>query len=401
MKHLNIGAYRFSISWPRIIPEGRGQVNQEGILFYNDLIDTLLEHDIEPWTTLFHWDLPLPIYENYGGWMNQSYTVDAFGEYARVCFQAFGDRVKHWITINEPWTVAVNGHGVGVHAPGHHTSTEPYIVGHSLILAHATAASIYKNEFLNQQKGKIGLSNSGDHRYPLTVTETEAAERAKLFQLGWFTDPFFFGDYPQVMRQRLGNRLPNFSEEQKDLLLNVTDFIGLNYYSSLLASTPATEASWEGYWADCHVDFSMHETWKTNAMGWPIVPDGLRDILLWISERYSYPLIYVTENGSAEEEPDVLSAISDEKRKSFFEDHLRACGQALEHGVRLGGYFLWSLMDNFEWQFGYQRRFGMCYVDFETLERTPKSSAFWYSGVIDSGGLSIPRKPEFSWNPSG
>lgn len=403
MKSLNVKAYRFSIAWPRIIPNGTGEMNSRGVAFYNMLIDTLLEHEIEPWVTLFHWDLPDPLYTQYGGWLDRDHTVEAFGQYARVCFQNFGDRVKRWITINEAWTVAVLGHAMGDHAPGHKSSTEPYIVAHNLILAHATAAHIYRTEFAAEQGGLVGISNPGDFRYPLTSSQNdkEAAERAILFQFGWITDPLFLGDYPHQMRERLGSRLPEFSEADRQLVLGSADFIGLNYYSSLQASTPSEKPSWEGYWADMEITFSSDPAWEKNDMGWDVVPDGIREMLLFISNRYNHPPIFVTENGTAEPEDDAATAIADEKRREFYEGHLRACAQAMENGnVNLLGYFAWSLMDNFEWQYGYQRRFGICRVDYDTLERTPKSSGEWYRDTIGSNGQSITRKPEVSWFPS-
>lgn len=392
MKELGLQAYRFSIAWPRILPSGTGEVNAAGVAFYNRLIDTLIAHDIEPWITLYHWDLPQALEDTNGGWLGRE-TVNAFGGYARVCFQAFGDRVKHWITINESWTVAVNGYNNGVHAPGRseNPSTEPYIVAHHLILAHAKAARIYHNEFAPIQNGLIGVSHCADFRYPLTDSskDKDAAERAMLFQLGWFADPIFKGEYPKEMRQRLGHRLPQFTHEEKKELVGSTDFLGLNHYSSLLASEPTEIPTYGGYWADIAVSFGARDDWRRNDMGWPIVPDGCREMLKWIARRYHNPIIYMTENGSAEPEPFLELALHDEARRNYFEDYLRACAEAIEAGVRLRGYFAWSLMDNFEWQFGYQKRFGLLYVDFDTQVRTPKLSAEWYRETILANGNNI------------
>jgi beta-glucosidase/6-phospho-beta-glucosidase/beta-galactosidase len=236
---LGIPHYRFSISWPRILPNGTAtttssssgdsSINAQGVDFYNQLIDTLLEYNITPWITLYHWDLPQALQDQYGGWLGRE-TVDAFGEYARLCFQAFGDRVHHWITINEAWSVAVLGYNNGVHAPGYssHPTTEPYLVGHHLLLAHATAAHIYQTEFEkphHQHGGHIGMSNCGDYRYPSNpdlIQDQEAAERAMLFQMGWFTDPLVFGDYPSEMRRMLGDRLPQFTTAEQELLLSLS-----------------------------------------------------------------------------------------------------------------------------------------------------------------------------------
>lgn len=392
MKELGIKAYRFSIAWPRILPNGTGDVNAKGIDFYNRLIDALLENEIEPWITLYHWDLPQALEDAHGGWLGRE-TVDAFGNYARICFEAFGDRVKHWITINESWSIAVNGYNSGVHAPGRseRPSTEPYIVAHNLILAHAVSASIYHDEFAPTQKGVIGVSHCTDYRYPLTDSskDKDAAQRAILFQFGWFADPIFFGDYPKEMRRRLGNRLPRFTHEEKEQLLKSADFLGINHYSSFLASEPKEHATYGGYWADMFVDFSVRDDWRRNDMGWPVVPDGCREILKWISHRYHHPILYMTENGSAEPEPFLELALHDEARRDYLQDYIRACAQAIQEGVKLRGYFAWSLMDNFEWQFGYQRRFGLVRVDFDTQVRTPKLSGEWYRETILANGKNI------------
>ncbi|GAX29160.1 beta-glucosidase [Fistulifera solaris] len=389
MKDLNLQAYRFSISWSRILPSGTNKtIRQEGLDFYHQLIDELLEHNITPFVTLFHWDTPEGLEDRFGGWMDER-TVQAFVEYARLAFATWGDRVKHWITINEPWTVAVNGYSTGIHAPGKQDATAPYRVAHNLLRAHALATRVYRMEFQTQQKGIIGMAHSGDFRYS-AEDNSAAAERAMLFQFGWFVDPIVFGDYPQVMKERLGHRLPTITDDERLLFLSAsTDFLGLNYYSSLVASTPEREANYSGYWADIHVDFASKPEWSQNFMGWSVVPDGLREMLLWIHKRYHGPTIYITENGSCEDEPNVNAGIQDEKRRWYVQEHLRACSEAIKEGVKLAGYFVWSLMDNFEWQFGYQRRFGINYVDFKTLGRTPKSSAVFYRDTIGARGRNL------------
>jgi beta-galactosidase len=400
MKSLNVKAYRFSISWSRILPKGvdsgsggGGELNLPGIQFYNNLIDLLLANDIEPWVTLFHWDLPQALEEDYGGWLDIR-TSEAFAQYARICFAQFGDRVTHWITLNESWTVAVAGYNNGVHAPGHKDkpTTEPYIVGHHMLLAHAKAANIYRRDFAPEQKGMIGISNCGDFRYPLREdndADQQAAERAMLFQFGWFVDPILFGDYPAEMRKQLGDRLPHFTTQEKQDLLGSVDFLGLNHYSALLAAAPKKKPTFGGYWADILVDFSDDPIWEQNEMGWNVVPDGLRHMLLWISKRYDNPLVYITENGAAFDEPDLAAATHDEKRRAYFEGHLRACAEAMDAGVNLAGYFAWSLLDNFEWAFSFTKRFGLCHVDFDTMERTPKLSGLWYRDTISDNGHNI------------
>eukprot|EP00934_Nitzschia_sp_Nitz4_P006309 Nitzschia sp. Nitz4//scaffold179_size51476//9505//11145//NITZ4_006921-RA/size51476-processed-gene-0.40-mRNA-1//1//CDS//3329539201//6299//frame0 len=401
MHQLGMKAYRFSISWSRIFPLGRGTVpNPQGIAFYRHLINTLLDHGIEPWVTLYHWDLPQALEDMEGGWLNPS-VVDDFGEYARVCFAEFGSRVQHWITINEPWSIAVQGYQDGTKAPGN--TGDPmhnvYLVAHNLLLAHARAASIYHTDFEPFQHGKIGISNCGDFRYPKDASkevDVLAAERAMIFQFAWFTDPLFRGDYPSEMKEILEDRLPEFTWAQKKALAESTDFIGLNHYSTLYASVPIIPLLWGGYWTDMHVEFSSDPTWKTNDMGWSTNPDGCRELLLWIAQRYPTVPIVMTENGTAEKEPNVTVAVHDEGRRSFMEGYLKACGEAVQLGVPLQGYFAWSLMDNFEWEYGYTKKFGLCHVDFETMKRTPKKSALWYKETIalhgTNLGVKVPRR---------
>lgn len=399
MKDMGLKAYRFSISWPRILPRGTiNVINREGIHFYNRLIDALLDADIEPYVTLYHWDLPQALQDKYEGWQSR-HIISDFANYARVCFEHFGDRVKHWITINESWSVAVAGYNNHIMAPGHwmHPETETYLVGHHLLLAHANAVHIYRQDFQRKQRGIIGIANNGDYRYPQhQVTDREAAERAMIFQLGWFSDPIWLGDYPKEMKERLGSRLPRFTKHERLLLKGSSDFFGLNHYSSLIASEPVSMPDFKGYWADIYVNFSIRDDWESNAMGWSIVPDGCRDLLLWISERYDYPVIIMTENGSASDESDKESALHDVARQLYLESYLAAIAEAIDDGANVEGYFVWSLMDNFEWQFGYQRRFGLHYVDFETLERTPKDSAVWYRKVIKANGENVRRYSQYA-----
>jgi beta-galactosidase len=396
MQSLGLKAYRFSIAWPRIQPDGKGEANQQAIDFYNRLIDCLLEHGIEPWVTLYHWDLPLSLQIEHDGWLNKD-MVKYFEKYARICFEAFGDRVKNWITLNEPWCSAVLGYGIGAHAPGRVSADEPYIAAHHLLLSHARAYRIYKTEFAHQG-GTIGITNNCDFRYPLTDSPEDqaAAERSLEFFLAWFADPIWKGDYPQVMKERLGERLPQFTPDERNEILGSSDFFGLNHYSTMMASEPkegqeqvSDIAGNGGMIDDQNVHLSNDPTWQKTHMGWNIVPEGCRDLLKWIDQRYDHPVIYITENGCACDEPDKESALNDVMRKEFYESYLRESRNAIEQGVDLRGYFAWSLMDNFEWSFGYNRRFGMCHVDYESLERTPKNSALWFSSAISTNGANL------------
>jgi beta-glucosidase len=318
------------------------------------------------------------------------------GKYASTCFEVFGDRVKKWITINEAWTVAVQAYEDGTKAPAKvdNPPLDVYIVGHHLLLAHARAASIYKRDFAPKQKGVIGMSNCGDFRYPLgpdSADDQMAAERAMVFQYSWFNDPLVYGDYPKEMKERISDRLPKFTKSEREELLGSLDFMGLNHYSTLYASSRTTPLQDGGYWNDMGVTFSSDAAWRKNYMGWSTNADGCRELLVWIGQRYPGLPIVITENGTSEPEDDFEKALYDEGRRQYFESYIRACGEAIDQGVLLAGYFAWSLFDNFEWEYGYTRRFGICYVDFNTLVRTPKSSALWYRQTILANGSNLPK----------
>jgi beta-glucosidase len=394
MKAMGLKAYRFSISWPRILPAGRGAVNQEGIDYYNSLIDVLLEAGIEPWVTLYHWDLPAALEFELHGWLGAE-LPDVFAAYAGLCFRHFGDRVKNWITINEAWVVAILGYGHGVFAPGIKSNDLPYVAGHNLILAHAKAVDLYRKEFQKVQGGRIGMTNNCDWREPLTVSVADqaAASRALEFFLGWFADPIYKGDYPDSMKTRLGNRLPAFTPDEKALIRGSSDFFGLNHYTTMYAADARSGNDAGsvygngGLSADQDVVLSISPDWKLTDMQWAIVPWGCRKLLEWIAERYGNPPLYITENGCAFDDPLKDGKIADADRVAFFEGYLGAVHEAIEHGVEVKGYFIWSLLDNFEWASGYSKKFGIHYVDAETLNRIPKDSALWYGKVIEAHGF--------------
>ncbi|MDX2302089.1 MAG: GH1 family beta-glucosidase [Microscillaceae bacterium] len=395
MKALGVKAYRFSIAWPRILPQGIGRVNPAGIQFYSKIIDELLKNEITPWVTLYHWDLPLDLDMKYDGWLSPE--IDRyFAEYAGVCFEHFGDRVKHWITLNEPWVVSTLGYGLGIFAPGRKSNTEPYQVAHHLLKAHAQAVSFYREKFQSRQQGIIGITNNCDWREPATFTHTdrEAAQRALEFFLSWFTDPIYFGDYPEVMKNRVADRLPKFKPEEKALIHGSTDFFGLNHYTTFYAAdargqeSPTDIIGNSGLAEDQEIILSSDPAWKKTEMAWNIVPEGCKKLLLWISERYNHPDIYITENGCAfDDHPDEKGRVDDHDRIDFYKRYIHACHEAIEEGVNLKGYFAWSFMDNFEWASGYSKRFGLHYVDYQTLKRIPKASAHWYAQVIQNNAL--------------
>lgn len=390
LKQLGVKAYRFSIAWTRILPDGTGKVNEQGVKFYSDLIDELLRNDIEPWVTLYHWDLPLVLEQSMGGWLS-SELPDIFAQYADVCFSRFGDRVKRWITLNEPWVVAILGYGQGIFAPGRISNSEPYLVGHHLLLAHAKSVEVYRSKYENQG-GKIGISLNCDWREPLTKNknDAEAAERALLFYVGWFADPIWKGDYPSVMKDRLGERLPVFTDSEKALLMGSSDFFGLNHYTTMFASealdglVQSSVYGNGGLSEDQDVNLSVDNTWNKTTMEWAIVPWGCRKLLIWLTERYNKPDIYLTENGCSLDDVVIENSIDDSKRIVFVTDYLDEAQKAIKNGVNLKGYFYWSLLDNFEWAHGYSKRFGLVHVDFENFKRTPKNSFYWYADFIKS-----------------
>ncbi len=394
MSNMNLGAYRFSLSWPRIQALGYGDVNQVGIDFYNRLIDTLLEKNIQPWVTLFHWDLPLALQMEQDGFLNDNFA-DYFADYADICFRHFGDRVKHWITLNEPWCSAFLGHGNGYFAPGRSSDSEPYVAAHNLIRAHAKAVHVYRSQYKESQQGVIGITNNCDWREAKTdePKDQAAAQRALEFFLGWFADPIYKGDYPKVMRELVGDRLPQFTEEDRKLIKGSSDFFGLNHYTTMYASDAGTndidnsDVSGNGGMADDQgVELSADPSWERTDNDWNVTPWGCRKLLEWISERYDKPTIYITENGCClPDEDDIKVATDDQRRLNFIKGYLTACHEAIENGVDLRGYFCWSFMDNFEWACGYSKRFGIHHVDYATGTRTPKASALWYADVCKSG----------------
>jgi beta-galactosidase len=395
MKDMGVKAYRFSIAWARVMPTGKGKVNEEGINFYNKLIDELLNAGITPWVTLYHWDLPLALQLEDDGWLGDSIS-DHFEKYAELCFDRFGDRVKNWITLNEPWVVAILGYGQGIFAPGRISKSEPYLAAHNLILAHAKAVNIYRKKFSNQS-GKIGITNNCDWREPLTDSEADkqAAQRALEFFLAWFADPVYKGDYPEVMKERLGDRLPKFSDAEKVMIKGTSDFFGLNHYTTMYAAQASEEKKEGNVYGnggiseDQDVDLSLDDNWNLTLMQWAVVPWGCKKLLKWIDERYDHPEIYITENGCAYPDEKINGEVNDQERLDFYKGYLEASQEAISEGVNLKGYFAWSFMDNFEWASGYDKRFGLHYVDFETLERTPKKSAIWFRDVMTKNSVDI------------
>jgi beta-glucosidase len=394
MRAMGLKAYRFSISWPRLLPKGRQAINLEGIDFYSRLIDELLDNEIDPWATLYHWDLPLALQLEKDGWLNPD-MARYYAEYADLCFEYFGDRVKHWITINEAWVLSILGYAHGIFAPGRVSLDEPYRVGHNLLLAHAAAVEVYREKYQHRQNGYIGIANNCDWREPASASQRDhaAAQRALEFFLGWFADPIYKGRYPESMVSRLGERLPKFTAEQVEGLKNSTDFFGLNHYTTMLAShcdDPSSETSYLsniGIAEDQDIRLSLDPDWALTAMQWGVAPWGCRKLLHWIDARYDHPPIVLTENGCAFDDELENGMVNDQRRIDFLSGYIKECQRAITEGVDLRGYFLWSFMDNFEWASGYSKRFGIHHVDFATQTRTPKASAKWYAEVIGQNCL--------------
>lgn len=398
IKNLNTKYYRFSIAWPRIQTwdNNGASVNKKGVAFYNDLINELLANDITPVATLYHWDLPVHIEDKYGGWSGKPDIAELFAEYARTCFQEFGDRVKWWITLNEPWCSAVLGYEIGEHAPGDNDSpgVKLYLAGHNLLRAHAKAVKVYRDEF-QEQSGKIGITLNSGWSEPKDRDDSkcvDASNRDMEFELGWFADPVYFGDYPASMRSRIGDRLPKFTDDEKEELKGSNDFFGLNHYSSQYA-TGFFEAGKDetlSYWKDKGTTMAHDDTWGKTDMGWAIVPWGFANLLKYIQKRYKPEGgIIVTENGLAAKEPTMEEMEKNTMRIDYYKSYIGAMHDAMtgEDAADVRGYFLWSLMDNFEWAFGYEKRFGLYWVDYETQARKAKPAVEWYSNLVKTNTI--------------
>jgi beta-glucosidase len=378
MVQLGLGAYRFSIAWPRILPQGRGPVNPAGLDFYDRLVDTLLDRGIAPFATLYHWDLPSTLQQQ-GGWVNRD-TAFAFADYAELVARRLGDRVAGWITLNEPWCSAYLGYGIGVHAPGLKDRQAAVDAAHHLLLAHGLAVPrIRANIPSDIQVGITLIVNpvyAADDR-PETRRDVQLAED---FSNGWFLDPIMRGRYPNRLFENLGVVAPPIQEGDLARISAPIDFIGVNNYSRLLVRGAATQPL-----ADrCECVAPIPEACYTE-MGWEIYPHGLRDILIRLHRDYAIPNLYVTENGAAFKDIwDGDGHVSDPRRVEFLRSYIASIAEAVEQGVPLRGYFVWSLIDNFEWAEGYSKRFGIVYVDYPTQRRILKESGRWYAAFLSA-----------------
>ena len=377
MRELGLSAYRFSIAWARVLPSGRGAVNLPGLAFYDRLVDRLLEEGIAPSATLYHWDLPAAL-DDQGGWINRD-IAGWFGDYAAVVVRKLGDRVALWSTLNEPWVVSDAGYLHGTHAPGHASLSEAAVASHNLLRSHGAAMEAIRAEDGRQ----AGLIVNLEPKYPASdrPEDLAATRRADAYMNRQFLDPVFLGRYPEELAEIYGAGFPAFSAEDYTLIRQPLDFLGINYYTrNVTAFDPAAEPLRA---ARVRQGQHLHTT-----LDWEVYPPALTDVLMWVHNRYGSIPLYITENGAAFDDPPAVEGpiLDDPLRVAYLRDHLRAAHEAIRQGVDLRGYFVWSLMDNFEWRAGYSKRFGLYHVNFETQRRTPKASARFYSEVIDTHG---------------
>ena len=371
MQKLGIDAFRFSVAWPRVLPKGRGKVNAAGLDFYDRLVDELLGRGIDPYVTLFHWDTPQTIEER-GGWPARE-TVGAFCEYVEAVAARLGDRVRHWITHNEPWVVSWIGYGWGHHAPGRTSEPDALATAHHLLLSHGRAVEILRAA---SPQAEIGITLNLDHPYAASGDPADAAAARWVDGLHnrWFLDPIFLGRYPEDMVEAWAEIMPEIRDGDMETIAAPIDFLGINNYSSpLVAADPNGGRS---------KIVRRLEAERTD-MGWEITPDGLHDLLVRVKRDYRPEAIYITENGAAF--ADVRGhdgSVDDHERQAYLASYIDAAGRALAAGVPLRGYFVWSMLDNFEWAWGYWKRFGLVYIDYATLERVPKGSFYWYRDFV-------------------
>lgn len=382
MAWMGLRAYRFSIAWPRVLPEGRGRVQEAGLDFYRRLVDGLLERGITPMATLYHWDLPLALHDA-GGWPSRD-TAYAFAEYAQVVGEALGDRVKHWTTHNEPWCAAFLGYSVGVQAPGHTDEREALAAAHHILLSHGLSVPVLR---ACSKDAEVGIVNMHVPAYPASESDADAEAAVALdgYFNRWFLDPVFGRGYPVDQRERYVEKgvmdaSPAWLHEGDEALLGpATDYYGINYYSRGIARCEKVKGA--------NLPQTVFASDEQTDMGWEVFPDGLQKILTRVHREYAPAKIYITENGAAYADPLDGGRVRDVRRKHYLARHFAAARQAMNDGVPLAGYFVWSLMDNFEWAYGYGKRFGLIHVDYETLERTPKDSAHWYRDLIAQHGF--------------
>ncbi|KAI4341684.1 hypothetical protein MLD38_026378 [Melastoma candidum] len=395
MVDLGLDAYRFSISWSRLIPNGRGPVNPKGLQYYNNLINELTKHGIQPHVTLYNFDLPQVLEDEYGGWISRK-IVEDFAAYAETCFREFGDRIQYWVTVNEPNIFAIGGYDQGIAPPRRcsppfglincsegNSSSEPYLAAHNVLLAHASAANIYRKKYQAKQRGLIGLTiyTFGINPYTNSTEDILAAERAKEFFVGWMADPLMYGEYPEIMRRNVGDRLPSFSPHESETLKGSLDFIGLIHYTNIsIKDKPGSLKNQpRDFNEDMAVELFTHQ--NESLFSTPEMPEGLEQVLDYFKRTYDNPLIFIYENGQRTQRN---STLLDQERINYISAYIGATLNAIRNGSNTMGYFTWSFMDVFELIDGYESCFGHYYVDLDDpeLKRYPKLSALWYSQFL-------------------
>ena len=377
IKQLGLKAYRFSTAWPRVLPSGTGTVSEAGLDFYSKLVDGLLKLDIEPYITLYHWDLPQKLQDK-GGWPARD-IVDAFVEYADLVSRVLGDRVKNWITFNEPWVSAFVGYYYGAHAPGHKSQHEALSAAHHLLLAHGNAVPVIRR---NSPDSNVGITLNLTPQVPASpsVADRTAANWVDGHINRWFLDPLVGRGYPQDMVNDYGDEMAFVQPGDLEVASVPVDFIGINYYHrNVVRSEKVSEAD-----NAPRTVFSGDVT----EMGWEVHPESLYKMLGRLYFDYDFPAIYITENGAAYvDEVSADGEVHDPKRVTYYVRHLEQVHRAIEAGIPMKGYFAWSLMDNFEWAYGYSKRFGLVYVDYQTQQRIMKDSEKWYQAMIEKNGF--------------
>lgn len=380
MRELGMQAYRFSIAWARVLPEGKGAVNPKGLDFYERLVDALLEGGIEPIITLFHWDLPAAL-DDLGGWLNPD-IAGWFADYGQAVYRRLGDRVKKWATLNEPWVVTDGGYLHGALAPGHKNRWEAPIASRNLMRAHGAAVQAYRAE----GKHQIGLVVNIEPKYPASDSEADraATRRADAYMNRQYLDPALLGSCPEELAEIFGEAWQAWPEQALALTKQPIDFLGINYYTRNVTRFDAQA------WPLRAAPVKQTQATYTET-GWEVFPQGLTDTLVWVKERYGNIPLYITENGAAFYDPPVAEGgrVRDPLRVDYLHRHLHAVHQAIQRGVDVRGYMVWSLLDNLEWSLGFTKRFGIIHVDFQSQQRTPKDSARFYQRVIATNGRAL------------
>ncbi|OQY26655.1 MAG: beta-glucosidase, partial [Anaerolineaceae bacterium 4572_5.2] len=379
MQQLGLRAYRFSISWPRVLPTGAGAVNQVGLDYYSRLVDALLEAGITPFATLFHWDLPQSLEDKFGGFRHRDCAA-YFADYAETVVKRLGDRVQHWITFNEPWVHAMLGYGLGIHAPGKRNPWAVARVSHHQLLAHGMAVERLRALSPGAQVG-ITLSMSPIHPRTDSEKDRQAARLTHQFTAGFFLDGLFKGRYPEPLWGKMRLFRPKIESGDMAKIARPIDFLGINNYSR-----DVVHYDWRVPFLKAKSQFSgvperefEKDGAQYTAMGWEVYPPGIYELLMMMKNEYNNPPVYITENGAAFSDTVENGRVHDTLRQTFFEQYLAQVSRAAAEGANVKGYFAWSLLDNFEWAEGYSKRFGIIYVDYASQKRIIKDSGLWYA----------------------